>query len=50
MDGKCVMPEMPYCPACEYGYIEHFEEDDARTEWHCLKTEDKSNDELKLGE
>ena len=21
MSSKCVMPEMPYCPACEHGYI-----------------------------
>ena len=37
MDNKkCLMPEIPYCPACKYGYIEHFEDDESRTEWHCL--------------
>ena len=20
-DGKCVMPDMPYCPCCEYSVI-----------------------------
>ena len=42
------MPEMPYCPACEYGYIEYLNETD--TVWHCMvddfrkRTNDKRND------
>lgn len=30
----CIMPEMPYCPACEYGYIVAISETDC--EWHCM--------------
>ena len=22
-DGKCIMPEMPYCPDCKYGRVEY---------------------------
>lgn len=22
-NNKCIMPEMPYCPACEHGHIEY---------------------------
>jgi len=42
--NNCIMPEMPYCPACKYGYIEHFEEDDTRTEWHCLRKGDEDDE------
>lgn len=48
MEDRCIMPEMPYCPACKYGYIEYLNETD--TVWHCRvddfrrKTNDKSND------
>lgn len=35
--NNCIMPEMPYCPACKYGYVEHFEGNDTDTVWHCLK-------------
>lgn len=38
--NNCIMPEMPYCPACKYGYVEHFEGNDTDTVWHCLKKED----------
>lgn len=48
MENRCIMPEMPYCPACEYGYIEYLNETD--TVWHCMvddfrkRTNDKRND------
>ena len=48
MEDRCIMPEMPYCPACKYGYIEYLNETD--TVWHCRaddfrkKTNDKRND------
>lgn len=42
--NNCITPEMPYCPACKYGYIEHFEEDDTRTEWHCLRKGDEDDE------
>lgn len=29
----CIMPEMPYCPACKYGYIVKI--DETECEWHC---------------
>jgi len=33
---KCIMPEMPYCPCCEYGYTyrEPWWEDEDE-EWIC---------------
>lgn len=33
---KCIMPEMPYCPCCQYGseYREPWWEDDD-VEWIC---------------
>lgn len=37
--NNCIMPEMPYCPCCKYGYVEHFEGNDTDTVWHCLKKE-----------
>ena len=45
MNDKCIMPEMPYCPACPHGYISY--SDDIETysdlegcscEWICLLT------------
>ena len=37
---NCIMPEMPYCPACKYGSIVHEEEPDPSgyefNEWVCL--------------
>ena len=30
----CIMPEMPYCPACKYGYI--LEIDETECDWHCI--------------
>ena len=30
----CIMPEMPYCPCCKYGYIVYI--DETETEWRCL--------------
>lgn len=38
--NNCIMPEMPYCPCCKYGYVEHFEGNDTDTVWHCLKKEE----------
>lgn len=36
-NDNCIMPEMPYCPACEYGCIVPDEEsDNTFTEWVCL--------------
>lgn len=35
-EKNCIMPEMPYCPACKYGYIEQDLDDDTCTTWHCL--------------
>lgn len=32
----CIMPEMPYCPACKYGYIQRDENSDTDCEWICL--------------
>lgn len=32
----CIMPEQPYCPACEYGYIHQDFYDDEFCEWICL--------------
>lgn len=37
----CIMPEMPYCPACPFGYIEQPLYDNANCEWHCLCTKEK---------
>lgn len=37
----CVMPKMPYCPACKYGYIEQSEDmPDTDCIWHCLCTDE----------
>lgn len=39
---RCIMPEMPYCPMCEYGHVvypDYFDPDDdvpVFTEWICL--------------
>lgn len=36
----CIMPEMPYCPACKYGYITKSEDaPDTDCEWVCLYKE-----------
>lgn len=35
-DTKCIMPEMPYCPCCQYGYIVPDLDDDTRCDWRCL--------------
>ena len=38
----CIMPEMPYCPSCQYGYIVHDDSDYDGYEqpvfcnWECL--------------
>lgn len=37
----CIMPEMPYCPACDYGYIISDENDDTCCKWCCLLTEEE---------
>lgn len=36
----CIMPEMPYCPACKYGYISYSEQSDTDSEWICLCTDE----------
>lgn len=39
----CIMPEMPYCPACKYGLI--IPTCDTEEEWECMydgKEEDES--------
>ena len=36
----CIMPESPYCPACQYGYIVPIGDSDTDVEWHCLLKED----------
>lgn len=33
-EKPCIMPEMPYCPACKYGLILPIDETDC--EWRCL--------------
>lgn len=44
----CIMPEMPYCPACEFGrvsypeWVETYEDTQgAECNWECLCTEDR---------
>lgn len=38
----CIMPEQPYCPCCDFGFICHtFEDSDEFCEWVCLLTEEK---------
>lgn len=38
----CIMPEMPYCPACQFGYIERTPDmPDDTCIWVCLCTEEK---------
>lgn len=43
MSDNCIMPEMPYCPACRYGYIVYPEWvetaqdlEGCSCEWVCL--------------
>lgn len=36
----CIMPEMPYCPVCKYGYISYSEQSDTDSEWICLCTDE----------
>lgn len=37
----CIMPEMPYCPACGFGYITSSEDvTDAMCNWICLCTDE----------
>lgn len=33
-ETPCIMPEMPYCPACKYGLIVPI--DKTECEWRCL--------------
>lgn len=33
-ETPCIMPEMPYCPACKYGLIVTI--DETECEWKCL--------------
>lgn len=49
MNEKCIMPEMPYCPACTYGYVTYdSNEVECKADipgsscgWHC-KLEEQS--------
>lgn len=39
-EHNCIMPECPYCPDCEYGFVTYPEdtmpgETGINTEWHC---------------
>lgn len=39
--SKCITPDLPYCPCCQYGMVIHedsayFGEDDTFTKWVCL--------------
>lgn len=52
-NNKCIMPEMPYCPACPHGYVAY--PDDVETyedtqgcscEWVCML----DNEEEMLGQ
>lgn len=36
----CIMPEMPYCPACPYGHIVKSWDDPSSESWECLCTEE----------
>lgn len=37
----CIMPEMPYCPSCEFGYIWQQEDSDGTDcNWKCLCSEE----------
>lgn len=42
IENRCIMPEMPYCPACEYGYVEFLNETD--TIWHCIVDNYRKNE------
>lgn len=47
---SCIMPECPYCPACEYGLIVYPEdmmpgEEDVSTEWRCLFEPERNDNE-----
>lgn len=49
-EESCIMPECPYCPACEYGLIIYPEdtmpgEEDVVTEWRCLFEPERNDDE-----
>ena len=38
MNENCIMPEQPYCPCCQYGYIYYPEDGDGtECEWICLR-------------
>lgn len=38
---KCITPEMPYCPLCEFGHIVMKENSDTECEWVCLCEEEE---------
>lgn len=53
MNSKCITPEMPYCPSCEYGrvvypdWVETYEDIyDSGCEWVCL-LENKEDKKMK---
>lgn len=49
-DNNCIMPEMPYCPACEYGHIVYKDEDydgiepPTECEWVCTLKKEADTD------
>lgn len=44
----CIMPECPYCPACDYGHVIYPEDtmpEYTECEWHCLFRPERNDDE-----
>lgn len=52
-EHSCVMPECPYCPTCEHGFVSYPDymitgEEEFVSEWHCLyDPEVRKNEESK---
>lgn len=43
----CIMPEQPYCPACEFGRIVQTEDmPDTDCSWECMCTQEKYDEYL----
>lgn len=42
-EPTCIMPECPYCPTCEYGYVAYKDEDydgyepPTDSKWICMR-------------
>lgn len=48
----CIEPEMPYCPACEFGYVdtsncETYEDMCEYAPWVCLCTKEKYDEYMR---